>query len=282
MLSRVTSLQGLAFIAAPAFTLLQRSLDPTYVRFNKAMEAHAAVTYATFQHLAPVPDKPVLSCSSSGSPASDGARRTFRAFDRRCKVTNKLLPDKPTTSETDTDDELLQAASGSSLPSKRQATKTPLRPAPPPAAAACSYPEPDVIPMDIDAEEPPVVAPPLPSTMPTPAGRLAESRLPVPSAGLARPPLPARRRRAGQAASEPPLDHFPQSAPPPRRRTARAKARPKAVQHWAMCDLPACTAWRALQAEWEMPTFNCSDAGFECGTLCDACGSFPCGALCEK
>ena len=35
MLSRVTSLQGLAFIAPPALSLLRRALDPDYVRFNK-------------------------------------------------------------------------------------------------------------------------------------------------------------------------------------------------------------------------------------------------------
>ncbi len=285
MLSRVTSLQGLAFIAAPAFNLLQRTLDPTYVRFNKAIEANAAKTYATFQHLAPVPDKPVLSCSSSGSPASDGARRTSRASDRRCKLTHTLLRDKPTSSDRDTDDDLLPAAFGSYLQSKRQAAETPLGAAQAPAAATCS--DPDVIAMDIDAEEPPGVAPSLPSALPTPARKMAPvSCLPVPLVRLPRPPPPARRRRARQTAhlvpSEPPMDPFPQSAPPPERRAARAKARPKAVQHWAMCDQPACNAWRALEAEWKRPTFNCSDAGFVCGTLCDACGFSPCGALCEK
>ena len=40
MLSRVTSLQGLAFIAAPAMSLLQRVLDREYV-FNKAVEDNA-------------------------------------------------------------------------------------------------------------------------------------------------------------------------------------------------------------------------------------------------
>ena len=37
MLSRVTSLKGLAFIAPPALALLRRGLDPDYVRFNKTI-----------------------------------------------------------------------------------------------------------------------------------------------------------------------------------------------------------------------------------------------------
>ena len=67
MLSRVTSLQGLAFIAPPALCLLRRALDPDYMRFNTTIEDNAAQTYGVFRHLAPGPDTPVDAGASSGS-----------------------------------------------------------------------------------------------------------------------------------------------------------------------------------------------------------------------
>ena len=78
MLSRVTSLNGLAFIAAPSMSLLCRPLDPAYVRFNATIEQQAARTYEAYHHLAPVPDIPVPSYLSSGSSSDTDEQQAHR------------------------------------------------------------------------------------------------------------------------------------------------------------------------------------------------------------
>ena len=77
MLSRVTSLKGLAFIAPPALGLLRRVLDPDYMRFNKTIEDNAVKTYKVFKHLAPVPDTPVQADVNSSSSESDATSQHY-------------------------------------------------------------------------------------------------------------------------------------------------------------------------------------------------------------
>jgi hypothetical protein len=234
-------------------------------------------------HLAPVPDNPVLAGASSSSEPERAPRRVRPRSANRFKVTS-----------SETDEALPRPSTVSALPSNRatlrraevtsddtdndpESTLASLR------SAANSHfvrheSDSDVMPMDLDEPCPPAVVPTAAETMPDPpcAEPVAPLSLPIP-----KPPARSRKPRARRA----PLPSAPSALPsprmppstsptPPPRRTLRNRSKAQAVQDWAMCG--ACNSWRAIDAPWNRPTFECLDAGFNCGTPCDACSSFPC------
>ena len=267
-------------------------------------------TYTCFKHLAPVPDNPVLAGASS-SPEPERAPRRPRSANRY-KVTSSETdeaPPRPSTvsalpsnratlrraevTSSDTDEAPPRPSTVSALPSNRatlrraevtsddtdndpESTAASLR------SAAYSHfvrheSDLDVMPMDLDEPCPPAVVPTAAETMPDPpcAEPVAPLSLPIPE-----PPARLRKPRARRA----PLPSAPSALPsprlppatsptPPPRRTLRKRSKAQAVQDWAMCG--ACNSWRAIDAPWKRPTFECLDAGFNCGP-CDACSSFPC------